>query len=648
MNLHELADRLNKATLRGDSLTACCPAHPDNNPSLSATIGNNGGIVLHCHAGCDIDAVLYALDLTPADLYEQPANGNGNGHRKANIVRTYPYTDAEGTLLFQVVRMDPKGFRQRRPDGSGGWEWNLKGVDSKPLYKLPDVIRAVENVEAIWLCEGEKDAERLQVAIHPQEVATTIPGGAGKWRDEHTETLRGAIVTIVADNDAPGLKHAEQVRAALTGVADLVDVVIPAAGKDAADHLAAGHDLADFIRVPAPEPHDDEEPPPHTDADYDRYADPWDLPPPSAYEAPDATESDDEDEDDEHTSWWPIDLAPLFDGTAEPLLPSIFERNDGQPLLYPGKAHAFNGEPESGKSWAALLACVQTINTGQNVLYIDFEDTAPTVVARLLALGADPAAVLERFTYMAPADPLWWQQKLTRAGIELAQVLEARGYRLAIIDGVTEAMVLHGLDINSNNDVANFYKILPRRLQRESIATVQIDHVPKSKEGRGRGGIGGQHKLAGIDVSFVFEAIAPFGIGRHGVSKISIEKDRLGQLRQHASGRRIADLHLESDPDTHALLAELRPAEGTPAAGDQWMPTHLMELVSDFIRDCNANGEHPSQRDIEAGVHGKGERIREAISNLVRLGYVGRGLDGRSKFQHTLITPYEEHPADEP
>ena len=38
---------------------------------------------------------------------------NGSPRR---IVATYPYHDAAGKVLFEVVRYEPKDFRQRRPD----------------------------------------------------------------------------------------------------------------------------------------------------------------------------------------------------------------------------------------------------------------------------------------------------------------------------------------------------------------------------------------------------------------------------------------------------------------------------------------------------------------------------------------------------
>lgn len=386
----------------------------------------------------------------------------------------------------------------------------------------------------------------------------------------------------------------------------------------------------------------DEPSPIPTDADAPEWLEDFELPPPSAYELDQAPVTDEPAEEEEHTSWWPVDLAALFDGTRQLLMPTMFTRSDGQPVLYPGKAHAFNGAPESGKSWAALVACVQTIMAGENVLYLDFEDTAETVVARLLALGADPAAVVARLSYISPAEALWWQSKITAGGLEFETFLASRPFALAILDGVTEAMGIHGLDINSNNDVAAFYNMLPRRLQREGCATVTIDHIPKNREGGTRGGIGGQHKLAGIDVSFLFEVVAAFGIGQHGIAKVNIEKDRPGQLRQHAEGAkhdRLGEFHLISDPEDHTLTAHLDPI--APAAGKAgFEPTTLMQRVSEYVEEANANGNHPSQRDIEAGVTGKGEYVREAIARLVMHGHLQKGGTGRRVTDHTITSPY--------
>lgn len=116
------------------------------------------------------------------------------------IVTTYDYYDEWGTLLFQVVRFEPKDFRQRRPDKTqpDGWAWSVKGVRPIP-YRLPDL----DFDHIIFICEGEKDCDRLW-SLNVQ--ATTNAGGAGKWRQELTECLRGAIeVIVIPDRDPPKL-----------------------------------------------------------------------------------------------------------------------------------------------------------------------------------------------------------------------------------------------------------------------------------------------------------------------------------------------------------------------------------------------------------------------------------------------------------
>src|SRR5690242_11411380 len=79
-------------------------------------------------------------------------------NRKRKIV-TYDYKTADGTISFQVVRHEPKGFLQRRPDGTGGWIYDLKGTP-RLLYRLPELIEA-RGDQTVYVVEGEKDADNL-------------------------------------------------------------------------------------------------------------------------------------------------------------------------------------------------------------------------------------------------------------------------------------------------------------------------------------------------------------------------------------------------------------------------------------------------------------------------------------------------------
>jgi hypothetical protein len=118
-----------------------------------------------------------AIDWMRRDLGINVGSTNGPRPSSRKISATYDYVDEADELLFQVVRFDPKDFRQRRPDGAGDWDWSVKGVRQVP-YRLPEVQEAIANDRTIVIVEGEKDADALWKLNIP---ATTNAGGAGKW-----------------------------------------------------------------------------------------------------------------------------------------------------------------------------------------------------------------------------------------------------------------------------------------------------------------------------------------------------------------------------------------------------------------------------------------------------------------------------------
>ena len=114
---------------------------------------------------------------------------------KPRFVCAYDYVDESGKLLFQVLRYEPKSFKQRQANGA----WNLKGV-RRVLYNLPGVIEAAANGYCICIVEGEEDVKILLANNIP---ATTCPGGAGKWRDEYNEFLRDIDVILIPTMISP-------------------------------------------------------------------------------------------------------------------------------------------------------------------------------------------------------------------------------------------------------------------------------------------------------------------------------------------------------------------------------------------------------------------------------------------------------------
>ena len=243
--------RLRKPEWRGP-----CPIHQgkDDNFAVRAETG-----LWHCHSACGRggDILDLEMELTGADFKTAKVEVFriiGRDDFKPREVATYDYTDGAGRLLFQAVRLEPKAFKQRRPDGRGGWIWDLKGVQ-RVLYRLPELLR--RESETVFVVEGEKDVHSLEAF---GLLATCNPMGAGKWRPEYSETLRGRSIVFLPDNDGPGRAHMAAVAADLlrvgceTGVVELPG--LPEKG-DVSDWIAAGGTIEQFQKlVEAAEPLD--------------------------------------------------------------------------------------------------------------------------------------------------------------------------------------------------------------------------------------------------------------------------------------------------------------------------------------------------------------------------------------------------------
>ena len=444
----------------GDSWTARCPAHDDSTPSLSISEGDDSRVLLHCQAGCTLDAVLSALGLDVADLFppKQPNPRDG-------IVAVYDYTDEAGVLLFQVVRKEGHSFFQRRPDGHGGWVNNL-GKTPRVLYQLPEVLAAVAARSTVFVAEGEKDVEALRQA---GEHATCNPMGAGKWRPEHARALHGAAeVIVVADRDEPGRDHAQKVAASLTGHVDHVVIAEAAAGKDAFDHLGAGRTVDELTVTYDSEDHDPATAP--GDADSDGWLAPLDW-------QQFWTKED-------HVNEWAI----------EPIVPA-------------GRQVSVWARAKVGKSLLAL-DCAAAAATGASILgqprrdpidvvYLDLEMTADDLRERLTDLGYGPDTNLGRLHYyFGPVPPLDGP-----VGGEWAAAVCSR-WKAALFVVDTMARAVTG-DENSSDTYRNFQAHTGAALRRAGCAVWINDHGGKDAR---QGQRGSSAKEDGVDVVYQLSA----------------------------------------------------------------------------------------------------------------------------------------------
>ncbi len=240
MLLDEVVAWFDNPRRTGSGTMVRCPAHEDKRQSLHISQGDDGRVLLKCHAGCDTADVLARVGKTLADLF--PAREREPATLPPPVLIAYDYREtAGGPLLYQAVRKqypDRKDFFQRKPKPGGGWEYTLGDVP-RVLYRRPDLLAADTN-KVVLILEGEKDCDR---AARDGWIGTTNVGGAGKWLDEYSADLAGRHVVLIPDNDQPGYAHMLQVARSLEGTAASVTVgrltAVPEKG-DLSDALDAG------------------------------------------------------------------------------------------------------------------------------------------------------------------------------------------------------------------------------------------------------------------------------------------------------------------------------------------------------------------------------------------------------------------------
>jgi hypothetical protein len=347
------------------------------------------------------------------------------------------------------------------------------------------------------------------------------------------------------------------------------------------------------------------------------------------------------------SSWAAVDLRPVLAGRRSAPKPAVLERGDGNHLLYPGKIHSFAGDSESLKTWCALVGAAQEIERGNHVLLIDFEDNAETAVERLRALGIADDLIRRRLAYVRPMAPLDEDDLTALTALVRKRYRGGKQTTLVILDGVTEGMVLHGLAPDKGNeDVARWFGLLPRPLADAGPAVLQLDHVPKDKDNRGRYAIGGQHKLAGLDgAAYTFRLVRPFARGLTGSAYVTVAKDRPGRVREVCpagkSGEQSAGLLvLSSDTRdgavSYTFKPPIEPVEDDAPTGE---PTAAMAAVWVYL------SEHPgsSRNVVEHSLRGNGfgaSSIRAALDILIRDGFVREESQTRGKRANFVAKQY--------
>jgi hypothetical protein len=258
MDLRQVAAMLGGVVSK-DRVLAPGPGHSPADRSLSVKLSTDApdGFIVHSFAG---DDPILCRDYVREKC--GPAfKANGNGRRRPSsaeiekllasaidyqqpkVAAKYRYVSQDGkTTLYEVVKYDPKGFAQRRPNGKGGWIWNLDG-QQRVIYRWPYVA---QNPGTVFITEGEKDADRVIEQLG--YAATTV--ASGKWTEDCVEALRGRDCWVL--EDIAGRKKALDAAQNLFGTAASIRIIrLPDLGErgDISDWLDAGHSAEEFEGV---------------------------------------------------------------------------------------------------------------------------------------------------------------------------------------------------------------------------------------------------------------------------------------------------------------------------------------------------------------------------------------------------------------
>ena len=299
-------------------------------------------------------------------------------------------------------------------------------------------------------------------------------------------------------------------------------------------------------------------------------------------------------------SWRPRDLIAL--GAAAPEPPAIVD------LFYLRKRHLLAGESEAAKTWLLLVAAAAELREERGVVWVDGDLVGGgDLLERLRSLGVEDEAISELFLYFEAEEPL-------RDSADLVTPLLERDGRLAVLDGFNPLLFLHDCDPDKGIGIESFMRRVANPLRDAGAAVVLSDNVAKAREARGSWAIGSERKKSAVEVQLGMTAVDPFGRGRTGKFKLTVQKDRPGYLERPSPGL----LVLVSDPDDGRCSWRVEPDHSVSDEG-AFRPTNLMEKISRYI-ELRAP-QACSRKQIEDDVKGKGTALRTAIERLVVEGY---------------------------
>lgn len=346
------------------------------------------------------------------------------------------------------------------------------------------------------------------------------------------------------------------------------------------------------------------------------------------------------------SSWSEADVIKLFDEGLDEPAPDVGYRIDGKALLYRNKVSSIAGEPESAKGWFACAIALETVRRHESVVYVDFEDSAKGILARMRSLGLSNGEIAARFHVVNPHERLGdiddekntlgkkrWEHFKTVLRQAVGNDFESDGLGLIVLDGITQALSNEGFDPNKNDEVTQWFADFPRLLatiKGAHPAVLLVDHVTKASGGQGRYAIGAGSKLAALDgVQLKAKVEQSFGRGKTGYIKISVTKDRPGHVRGYAAGtgveQTVAEMRLESINNGAQVVVTFDAPDLEKVQNEASKLANIKDAILVFLREARSD---KNKTDIYAACKGATADKVKALNQLIDdniVGKVGKG-----------------------
>ena len=256
----------------GDQWMASCPAHEDENPSLSIKDAADGKVLVYCHAGCPQDAViskLRAKDLwgrpnwaTGPEQAEAAQKRNEEKHRKevkaqsriTDILNRSKAADSSHSYLIKK-KIKPNGLQMDgdqlvvpvrdiegklqslhfiSPNGDKKFHPNTSAKGG--MY----ILGGVEGAEALCICTGFATGASIHEAVGLPVVVAFSDGNLGPVAEALRRKWPDLPMVVCADDDYtdprnPGLTKAKEAAQAIKA-----EVAVPDFGSRRPKNIAAG------------------------------------------------------------------------------------------------------------------------------------------------------------------------------------------------------------------------------------------------------------------------------------------------------------------------------------------------------------------------------------------------------------------------